>query len=359
MVRVPPSKPSKIVEEDDPKLETFKEPNLDSIDSSFGNHEERNLSAVDQPPAKDSESVVCDQTKVRSSEDPLLDLSFKDSVAGFDSLDWFWRTPSFEQLRVELSEEPLDLYLKDSFISIASLRHVYVATEPEWVVSEPFVPVSCVTLNFNETEVKKRDDHKHRGEKAKKKTPNDEILSIFSSRRAEEKKSDDEEDKEGDDKRSVEDSLRTKEATMSKFQNKFLWLNQQVLEEEVQKNMATKRRREETKTCSTSNKKNKNEVVSPRRLEAETWLSLPYPYDHYPIRYQIIQSSSQMQHSSIGTEPLVTFLGQNRLNQPIGGIVGLSEFPQVIEEHCSPPNVPPLPNLNLQTHPQPHLGGRV
>lgn len=215
MVRVPPSKPSKTVEEDDPKLETFKEPNLDSIDSSFGNREERNLNAVDQSPAKDSESVVCDQTKVKTSVDPPLDFSFKDSVAGFDSLDWFWRTPSFEQLRVELSEEPLDLYLKDSFNSIASLRHVYVATEPEWVVSEPFVPVSCATVNFNETEVKKRDDQKDRGEMAKKKTPNDEILSISSSRRAEEKKSDDEEDKDGDDKR-VEDSLRTKEATMSK-----------------------------------------------------------------------------------------------------------------------------------------------
>ncbi|KAG7532487.1 hypothetical protein ISN45_Aa08g001640, partial [Arabidopsis thaliana x Arabidopsis arenosa] len=324
---------------------------------------EPNLNVVDQPPAKDSESVVCDQTKVKTSEDPPLDFSFKDSVAGFDSLDWFWRTPSFEQLRVELSEEPLDLYLKDSFNSIASLRHVYVATEPEWVVSEPFVPVSCATVSFNETEVKKRDDQKHRGEKAKNKTPNDEILSISSSRRAEEKKSDDEEDKEGDDKR-VEDSLRTKEATMSKASKELplvpsVNLESSVLEEELQKNMATKRRREETKTCSTSNKKNKNEVVSPRRLEAETWLSLPYPYDHYPIRYQIIQRSSQMQHSSIGTEPLVTFLGQNRLNQPIGGIVGLSEFPQVIEEHCSPPNVPPLPNLNLQTHPQPHLGGRV
>ncbi|CAE6216134.1 unnamed protein product [Arabidopsis arenosa] len=236
--------------------------------------------------------------KVKTSEVPPLDLSFKDSVAGFDSLDLFWRTPSFEQLRVELSEEPLDLYLKDSFNSIGSLRHVYVATEPEWVVSEPFVPVSCATVSFNEMEVKKRDDQKHKGEKAKKKTPNDGILSISSSRRAEEKKSDDEDGKEGDDKR---------ELPLVPSVN----LESSVLEEEVQKNMATKRTSEETKTCSTSNKKNKNEVV------------------------------------------------KTVLNQPIGGIVGLSEFPQVIEEHCSPPNVPPLPNLNLKTHPQPHLGGRV
>jgi len=136
-------------------------------------------------------------------------------------------------------------------------------------------------------------------------------------------------------------------------------LNQQVLDKKQQKNMATKRRSDETKTCSTSNKKNKNVLVSPRRLEAETWLSLPYPYHHYPIKYQIMQSSIQMQHSGIGTEPLVTFVGQNRLNQPIGGIVGLSEFPQVIQELYSLPNAPPLPNLNLQIHPQPHLGGRV
>ncbi|CAD5334119.1 unnamed protein product [Arabidopsis thaliana] len=218
MVRVPPFKPSK---EGDPELETFKEPNLDST-VRFGFGEELRVSstpldAMDhQSPSKDSESVVANQSdlKVKTSEYPLLDLSFKDSVAGFDSLDLFWRTPNF----VGYIEEPLDIYLRDSFNYVGSFRHVSVAAEPsvkesESVVSEPFVSDSSISCH---TEVNMRDDHqKHKGEQAKKKTFNDEIVSLSSCRRAEEKKCDDEEDKEGVDK-SVDDSLSTEEATMSK-----------------------------------------------------------------------------------------------------------------------------------------------
>ncbi|KAG7611959.1 hypothetical protein ISN44_As05g040280 [Arabidopsis suecica] len=191
MVRVPPFKPSK---EGDPELETFKEPNLDST-VRFGFGEELRVSstpldAMDhQSPSKDSESVVANQSdlKVKTSEYPLLDLSFKDSVA-------------------------------DSFNYVGSFRHVSVAAEPsvkesESVVSEPFVSDSSISCH---TEVNMRDDHqKHKGEQAKKKTLNDEIVSLSSCRRAEEKKCDDEEDKEGVDK-SVDDSLSTEEATMSK-----------------------------------------------------------------------------------------------------------------------------------------------
>ncbi|OAO92176.1 hypothetical protein AXX17_AT5G44770 [Arabidopsis thaliana] len=178
---VPPFKPSK---EGDPELETFKEPNLDST-VRFGFGEELRVSstpldAMDhQSPSKDSESVVANQSDLK---------------------------------------EPLDIYLRDSFNYVGSFRHVSVAAEPsvkesESVVSEPFVSDSSISCH---TEVNMRDDHqKHKGEQAKKKTLNDEIVSLSSCRRAEEKKCDDEEDKEGVDK-SVDDSLSTEEATMSK-----------------------------------------------------------------------------------------------------------------------------------------------
>ncbi|VYS69475.1 unnamed protein product [Arabidopsis thaliana] len=248
MVRVPPFKPSK---EGDPELETFKEPNLDST-VRFGFGEELRVSstpldAMDhQSPSKDSESVVANQSDLK-----ILLLVLIPSTC-------------FGELRTLYIEEPLDIYLRDSFNYVGSFRHVSVAAEPsvkesESVVSEPFVSDSSISCH---TEVNMRDDHqKHKGEQAKKKTLNDEIVSLSSCRRAEEKKCDDEEDKEGVDK-SVDDSLSTEEATMSK---------------------------------------------------------------------------------ELASVPFVN--------------IGSSVFKFIFLE--SAPNAPPLPNLNLQIHPQPHLGGRV